>query len=103
MGALVECRRVEEWIAALCFLGCCSGLVSTLGLCSDVELVAVERTSALKATNSRNSSTGGTHLESLECTSHSTCSNLGRQGVSMDVRNDFRSNCSVCLSRTGRA
>ena len=86
----------DEWMAALCLLGCCSGLISTgLGFCSDEELVTVERTSALKATNSRNSSTGGTHLESRVCTSQSTWSDLGRQCVSIEVKNSCRSDCLV--------
>ena len=47
--------------------------------------------SALNVTNSGNFSTGGTSLCSLECTSHSTCSDLGMHWTNIEVRKDGES------------
>ena len=58
----------------------------------------VDNTSVRYLTKSKKSSRGGTSLDALEWTSHSTCSPLDRQETSMDVSIAEALNCPVCLS-----
>ena len=60
-------------------------------------VVDEDSTSALKVRNSKKSSTGGTSLLVLECTSHSTCSDFRMRGRSIEVRNVGKSYWSVCF------